>query len=363
MTGDMRNVTGAGGERRGGPGQRLNRGRQGGRDNVLFRQDGFACSGDFERVVCCVDDTDDTSGLTSTGNVAEMLAREWERLGCRVILGVTRHQLLLAEGIAYTSHNSAMAFEAAVPAGSYEAVAEAAVEVVERLSASGSDPGLCLVRVGRLVPEAEAARALARFGRRAQCEVVSKEEAYDLVPALCGVSLSEHGGTGAGVIGALAGAGLRLGGADGRFRGQWDLPELLGVGDAPDGAAGCVPVLAAAELERRLAGLTGGPVLVLDAAGMPVDRRAPVALSRKAKPLLRQGALVLLAEPEDGLLQLFCQEQSDGPALAGASPPQVCERFMLDADAEERLHSVERHCRNCQHRRWHADGYRCQLAS
>lgn len=35
-----------------------------------------------------------------------------------------------------------------------------------------------------------------------------------------GIHLSEHGGTGQGIIGALAGAGLRLSGNDGRFKGK-----------------------------------------------------------------------------------------------------------------------------------------------
>ncbi len=38
-----------------------------------------------------------------------------------------------------------------------------------------------------------------------------------------GVHLSEHGGTGIGVIGALAGAGLKLSGNDGRFKGKFRL--------------------------------------------------------------------------------------------------------------------------------------------
>ncbi len=38
-------------------------------------------------------------------------------------------------------------------------------------------------------------------------------------PIALGVHLSEHGGTGGGVIGALAATGLRLFGNDGRYRG------------------------------------------------------------------------------------------------------------------------------------------------
>ncbi len=58
------------------------------------------------------------------------------------------------------------------------------------------------------------------YGREAKRRVFSKDEAYDLAGEL-GVHLSEHGGTGIGVIGALAGAGLRLSGDDGRFKGKF----------------------------------------------------------------------------------------------------------------------------------------------
>lgn len=50
---------------------------------------------------------------------------------------------------------------------------------------------------------------LVDFGRRAKNEVLTKDLAYDLAVKL-GVPLSEHGGTGDGVIGAVAGSGLRL---------------------------------------------------------------------------------------------------------------------------------------------------------
>ena len=61
-------------------------------------------------------------------------------------------------------------------------------------------------------------QALIDFGRRAKQEVLSKVLACDLAGEL-GIHLSEHGGTGDGVVGALAGIGLRLSGNDGRFRG------------------------------------------------------------------------------------------------------------------------------------------------
>ena len=349
----------------GGPGARLNRGRQGGRDNVLFSQgpDCVLLGRRTERVVVCVDDTDDTSGLTSTGNAAEVIARSLEEMGARIVLGITRHQLLLAEGIAYTSHNSAMAFEAQIPAGTAGAVRVRAAAVLERLAAPGSDPGLCVARV-----DGATAAALASFGRRAQCEVIAKDEALALAARLAGVHLSEHGGTGAGVIGALAGAGLRLGGDDGRFRGQWDIPELLGVepagGDGAAAAGDRPPVMTATELVRRLSALAGGPVSVLSPEGVPLSAETPVRLGTRAKPVLRHGTLALIAVPDADELALFDREQSDGPACRTPLPdtgPGACKRFVADADAEERPTGTRRQCCNCLHRRWRADGFQCML--
>ncbi len=84
-----------------------------------------------------------------------------------------------------------------------------------RESAPGSDPGLC-VAAPALLTEAE---RLIAFGQAAKQQVLSKEAAYLLGDEL-GVHLSEHGGSGQGVVGALAGAGLRLGGNDGRLKGK-----------------------------------------------------------------------------------------------------------------------------------------------
>jgi hypothetical protein len=64
--------------------------------------------------------------------------------------------------------------------------------------------------------------ALIAFGQSAKVAVKTKQQAYELAAEL-GIDLTEHGGTGQGVIGALAGLGLRLSGQDGRVKGQLDL--------------------------------------------------------------------------------------------------------------------------------------------
>ena len=70
------------------------------------------------------------------------------------------------------------------------------------------------------------AQALAEL--RTDLDVFTKDEAY-ATALRCGAHLSEHGGTGQGVIGALAGVALRLGGNDGRFKGRLHVPSADGV--------------------------------------------------------------------------------------------------------------------------------------
>ncbi|OEF95906.1 hypothetical protein [Desulfuribacillus alkaliarsenatis] len=168
----------------------------------------------------CIDDTDSIDSR-GTGELAEIIARfieeeQWGKVG-----KVTRHQLLVHKDIPYTSHNSAMCFPI------YEVNREAKdliIPFIENFlkneSAPGSDPGLCVADKMQLIKEP----SLIKFGNKAKIQVLTKEEAYSLAK-LCNVHLSEHGGTGQGIIGAIAGVGLRLSGNDGRFKGKYILPE------------------------------------------------------------------------------------------------------------------------------------------
>lgn len=132
-------------------------------------------------------------------------------------------------------------------------------------------PRLMYRRPGRI----EASDELIGFGQRAKQEVLTKQEALDLAGRL-GVHLSEHGGTGHGVIGALAGAALRLWGNDGRMRGRltaprpgelWRVRQLL---EQPDVDA------------------------VYSVAGDAIDEDELVLIGEKPKTVMRNGASVLL---------------------------------------------------------------------
>ena len=222
------------------------------------------------QILVSIDDTDNLESR-GTGELASLIAEELESNGWGRSGFVTRHQLLVHPDIPYTSHNSAMCFTAEINEDALDKVISHAGAFLRRESAPEADPGLCVAVVDKVT----GSDRLLAFGRQAKEEVLTKDDAYGLAASL-GVHLSEHGGTGQGVIGALAGAGLRLGGNDGRLKGSVK---------TPGGAA----LLKARELRElpevdKVACVAGGVVRDDDL----------VRLGDKAKTVMLGGASVLL---------------------------------------------------------------------
>jgi len=233
------------------------------------------------RILVCIDDTDNLESL-GTGQLTSVLAEQLEEAGWGRASYVTRHQLLVHPDIPYTSHNSSMAFFADIAPDCLERFTAHAESFLARESAVGSDPGLCVVDMAHLTSE----RDLIDFGRQAKERVLVKAEAYGLAEAL-GVHLTEHGGTGQGVIGALAGAGLRLGGNDGRLKGQLKI-------DSADGTVTVAQLLAHPNVDA-----------VRTEQGDVLGAGERVRLHDKVKTVLLGGASVLLVQrdgecPEGG---------------------------------------------------------------
>lgn len=169
-------------------------------------------------ILICIDDTDNLESR-GTGELAELIAKEIEKKNWGRCSVITRHQLLLHDDIPYTSHNSSMCFHCklnkSIPLNT---VIEFSADFLESESAEGSDPGLAVAETATLSSPA----AVIEFGRSAKRDVLTQEAAYAFAREH-GIHLSEHGGTGQGVIGALAGIGLRLTGNDGRIKGRLNL--------------------------------------------------------------------------------------------------------------------------------------------
>lgn len=166
----------------------------------------------------CIDDTDNLESR-GTGELAELIAAGIEERGWGSCSVVTRHQLLLHEDIPYTSHNSSMCFQVEASDSFIETdLIRYAGDFLGEEHAEGSDPGLAVADLAAL----EFPNLVIEFGQLAKLKVLTKDAAYDFAHEH-GIHLSEHGGTGQGVIGALAGIGLRMSGHDGRIKGKLKL--------------------------------------------------------------------------------------------------------------------------------------------
>ena len=174
----------------------------------------------------CIDDTDNLE-TRGTGALASLMIEHIEGKGWGKCSYITRHQLYFHPEIPYTSHNSAMCFVIDHEDSIFEKLKDFAISFLEKETAEGSDPGLCIAEYDKI----KNIELLKSYGKRAKKEILNKDIAY-LTSEEAGVYLSEHGGTGGGIIGALAGVGLRLTGNDGRVKGKIYFPipgEMLTV--------------------------------------------------------------------------------------------------------------------------------------
>ena len=226
-----------------------------------------------------IDDTD-TLDTVGTGHVLNDFL---ERLPFQSSF-ISRHQLFVHESVPYTSHNSAMCTKLEADISQGELVRCAADYLAYRF-VPGSDPGLCVASCDEL----EMPQSLVEWGLRAKTQRLEKEDAYALAQS-CHVHLSEHGGTGQGVIGALAAVGLRIFGSDGRVRGRRTVqPGIMTVGD----------LLAQTGFDR---------VARCDGALVPAEELVDVGTG-DIKAVLQDGCCTVLAEAGDNAYILLSKEE------------------------------------------------------
>lgn len=228
------------------------------------------------KLLVCIDDTDNLDKTISTGKIAEIILADIEKNGWGKCEAVTRHQLLVHEDIPYTSHNSSMCFRVYTESIYYERIVQRAIELLYEYQAEGSDPGLAVLKEEELKNK----DLLIEYGYNAKRIILTKEIAYDLAKTL-DIHLTEHGGTGLGVIGALAGTGLRLSGDDGEFKGT------VKIGEGRDR-------ITVKELEEY-------PFIdeVRLINGDEVNKESIILLGKKYKTILKGGKAVFLVEYSD----------------------------------------------------------------
>ena len=170
------------------------------------------------KFLLCIDDTDELGGEISTGLLAEEIAAFAGSFAH--VSFVTRHQLLLDPRINYTSHNSCMCFEAQLTESQKQSVLDFALQLLERKSAPSAEPGIAAAFEKDIL----SAQELITFGKSAKELFLSTERAFETAHEQ-NVFLKEIKSGARGVIGALAGIGLRLSGNDGKIRGKFELKE------------------------------------------------------------------------------------------------------------------------------------------
>jgi hypothetical protein len=169
-----------------------------------------------------VDDTDILGGAFGTGRVAKRMAANAVDLGLGRTKAVIRLQLLVDPRIKYTSHNSAKCIE-------FEAFStlpelhEVCIKFLnENFHQEGADPGICTCGQEQVTEE------LIEYGKSAKTDYIIKDQAISLARKT-GILLTEVGGSGDGVIGALAAVGLRGWGNDGRYNLLRGIKEIKGM--------------------------------------------------------------------------------------------------------------------------------------
>lgn len=288
-----------------------------------------------------VDDTDDVTKAVSTGWIAERIGEKLAEAGGRIGDGISRHQLLLSDKIAYTSHNSAMCIDVEIDSVKTEEMIAVCEKIIKENMAKASDPGLAICGVD-LVSDPD---RLIAFGFEAKKAVKTKEEAYALAASTDGVFLKELGGSGAGVIGALAGIGLRLSRSDGSLRGKAGL-EFSG------------KLLTAEEICSRFSA-----DMVVCQDGHVLSPGDGVLVDEFIKLMYFDGhKCCIVRRREDGAFVTIHQHQ-EREKFMEITGQAVCASFVSDNDEEEyAVPQGSRSCFNCLYRRWIGGGFRCMKA-
>lgn len=224
----------------------------------------------------CIDDTDNLDSI-GTGTIAEQIREKIVAQGYGPCSLVTRHQLFIHEDIPYTSHNSSMCFHGEASDDAMKTIIAMASQHLDTVAAEGSDPGLCVLQFD----ESNDYDELIEFGKNAKKKVLTKEDALQCAQKNQ-LHLSEHGGTGQGIIGALAGVGLRIFGCDGEVKGALKNIEIK-------------KSYTVSEL-KKLPEL----VKVLDLADKePLDDATMVNISNRTKTVLFENEYVLFVNKDD----------------------------------------------------------------
>jgi len=220
-----------------------------------------------------IDDTDmpDTPGTNKLAmHLASVLEQQF------VTTWIVRHQLLVDPRVPCTRMNGGVSM-GLEPHGT-DGVSELAARIRSVMlpwCPAGSDPGLC---IATSVPE-----SIEQWGRRAQRELLTKAGAVELARA-ANIHLEPLGGTGGGIIGALAAVGLLA---------TWNSGRVIRCGRAAPSAMDVRGMLTTEDIHTR-----GVDRIERQDSGDLVSSGL-VELGKRLRPNLRDGKVVLYVLPHE----------------------------------------------------------------
>jgi hypothetical protein len=220
-----------------------------------------------------IDDTDNLE-TKGTGFRAREIAKRIINQLKGIVHHISRHQLLFDPRIPFTSHNSSLCLN--LTTDSIEDVKSICKEYLLEFSAPGSDAGLCIANKKNI------SHQVIEWGQKAKTEILTQKMAYEIAEENS-IYLVGLTGTKDGIIGALAGVGLRAGGNDGRV--NWlvgrEVREMYGI-------------FSAAEIKSTL---QIDEIVQIDGAEIPDE--SFIFSGDWIRPIIKNHKLTLLVEPDN----------------------------------------------------------------
>jgi len=236
-----------------------------------------------EKFYIGVDDTD-MLDISGTGQLSRGLLYDLLSRGpSRAELGLSRHQLLQDPRVPSTRMNRCSCIVIDSESDDREALIEESCRYVTAGSIDGSDPGVCLAA------ESQVDGPIEEWGHTVKRELVTQSQAGELAERHA-IFLRPLGGTGDGIIGALASVGLRRGMNDGWMVVRGELREMHG------------------RVEAGVVRLQGIDVRMQDGSEVPDE--ALLITNDKLRASIRNGMAVVHVRPNhDSVLEALLPEK------------------------------------------------------
>lgn len=228
------------------------------------------------KIVVAIDDIRQLDGAKG-GETASFLTRTIEEKGWGKCSIPSRHRLYPHPDTGCKKHNTVRSFSADIDGQFFEAFLEFARSSTKTVASPESNTGLVVAVPEQMVNTDE----LVDYAYRVKEQLVGKADALAFA-GKPGIHLCEISGNGQGVIGALAGAGLRITGNDGQFRGK------LKVGSGEDYIATVGEIIAQTYVEQ---------VKNMDLETL--DEVESVRMGEKVKVVLLDDKYTLMVFPTD----------------------------------------------------------------